>query len=76
MDTRAYRTARLTADAHVQLRLIHAETWPNTTLVVGKVARIFRDRTGHLKRRDVISFDQPFTRRVAPDAGPTRETWA
>jgi hypothetical protein len=76
MDTVAYRTARLTADAHIQLRLFHAETWPNTTLVVGKVDRVFRDKTGRLKRGEVISFDQPFTSRIAPDAGPTRETWA
>ena len=76
MDTLAYRTARLTADAHIQLRVLHAETWPNTTLVVGKVARIYRDKTGGLKRGKIISFDQPFTSRVAPDAGPTRETWA
>ena len=41
MDMRAYRTARLTADAHVQLWLFHAETWPNTPQVVGKIARIF-----------------------------------
>ena len=76
MDTRAYRQARLTADTHIQLRLIHAETWPNTTLVVGRVARIFRDKSGLLKRGAGIAFDQPFTSRLAPDAGPTREVWA
>ena len=76
MDTWAYRKARLEADAHVQISLIHAETWPNTRFVVGKVARIFKDRTGVLKRGQKISFDQPFTSRLDPEAGPTRETWA
>ena len=76
MDTWAYRKARLEADAHVQIRLVHEETWPNTPLVVGKVARIFADRTRLLKRGQKISFYQPFTSRFDPDAGPTRETWA
>ncbi len=76
MDTRAYREARLTADSHLQLRLIHAETWPNTPLVVGKVVRIFKDRTGLLQRGAPIAFAQPFTSRLAPDAGPPREIWA
>ncbi len=76
MDMSAYRRARVEADAHVQIRLNHAETWPNTTFVVGYVARIFTDRTGVLKRRQKISFGQPFISRLDPDAGPTRETWA
>lgn len=76
MDTRAYRTARLTADAHVQIRLVHKESWPNTPIVVGTVVRIFSDTTRRLKRGRRICFDQPFTSRIAPDAGPTSETWA
>lgn len=76
MDTWAYRKARLEADAHVQIRLIHEETWPNTSMVVGKVVRIFKDRTGVLQRGRKISFAQPFASRLEPDAGPTRETWA
>ena len=76
MDTGAYRKARLEADAHVQIRLIHADTWPNSARVVGTVARIFADRTGVLKRGQRISFDQPFTSRLDPDAGPSPAAWA
>ena len=76
MDSSAYRKARLEADAHVQIRLVHEESWPNTARVVGKVARVFKDRTGALKRGQTIAFDQPFASRLDPDAGPSRETWA
>ncbi len=55
---------------------MHGETRSNTTLVVGTVVRIFKDRTGVLKRGQKISFDQPFISRFDPNAGPKRETCA
>ncbi len=56
----AYRRGRLAADAHLQIELIHAESYPATLMVVGRVGNIFTDRTGLLVKGQRMIFPQPF----------------
>jgi hypothetical protein len=56
----AYRRGRLAADVHLQIALMHAESYPATLMVVGRVGRVFTDRTGSLIKGHRITFPQPF----------------